>query len=196
MSITPYIGSSSISTSEFSLPNSTVSGVPVSTTTRGRLTGEIDFSAMASGDVYLVKIYVKVNGTFKQAMPTATIVGTQDESYKIPELGVGEDWDVTVTKSAGTTRTIGWSLHVFDESMSTTTIAAAVAAFVNDSAAPANAQTIQQILNIIVSACAAVGTGLASDGSVVIKNTANTKTRIAGTVASGARSGVTLDGTP
>jgi hypothetical protein len=75
-------------------------------------------------------------------------------------------------------------------------IATAVLTFVNDVNAPANAKTVQQILNIIVSGHASPGSVPAPDQAIDLKNTAGTKSRVTGHITGGARVIDALDGTP
>jgi hypothetical protein len=74
----------------------------------------IDFGAMAEGDQYRVRIYEKVNGsgaTQRQVIPEVILTGAQAGPLVLPTLFVAHGWEVSVTKLAGTDRTIGWSLR-------------------------------------------------------------------------------------
>lgn len=112
MGITFVNNSATISTSEYSLPANTSTGVPTSQTDDCMLQGWIDFFAMAAGDEYEVKLYEKVNaGTQRLAAPPWILKGAPSSLFIIPAVVVGEGWDLTVKKLAGTDRSIGWSLR-------------------------------------------------------------------------------------
>lgn len=64
-----------------------------------------------------------------------------------------------------------------------------------DSAAPANAQTAKEILNIIISAVVAECNNVSEDGAVVMRDTGDTKNRIVGAISGQVRTLGTLDGT-
>lgn len=66
-------------------------------------------ASIAAGDVFEIKLYEKINTN-----ETSRVIGylTIDQtSYIIPSTIVGEGWDVSVKKTAGTDRTIHWSLR-------------------------------------------------------------------------------------
>lgn len=76
-------------------------------------------------------------------------------------------------------------------------VAAAVMAFVMDPNAPAGAQKFQEVVNILMSVAAGNATGLPSTltGTLSWKSLDGTKTRLAGTIASGVRTITAKDGT-
>jgi hypothetical protein len=107
--------SATIGTAEYSLPAATTSGVPTSQTTTGYLQAWIDFAAMAAGDQYRIRLYEKVNGVgaTQRLVEEWILTGAQSKpAWTMPPVLVGRGWDVTVTRLAGTDRTIGWSLRV------------------------------------------------------------------------------------
>lgn len=104
--------SATIGTTEYSIPAATTSGVPTSQTDDCVLQCWIDLGAMAAGDSFQVKVYEKVNGGTQRTVYVATLVGAQtDAAFVLPSLFLGEGWDVTLKKIAGTDRSIGWSLR-------------------------------------------------------------------------------------
>lgn len=109
---TPFtvtIDSATISTTEYSLP--TDSTTRVAQTTVCVLECWIDFAAMTAAETYDVIMYEKVNGGTQRVLFSNRLVGVQAELYRLGPLFVSEGWDVTVTKIAGTDRSIGWSLR-------------------------------------------------------------------------------------
>lgn len=111
MAITFTNDSASISTTEYSLPTDSTSRT--AQTTDCILQTFIDFSAMAAGDEYVVKFYEKYDSAGTQRLVEQwSLSGAQARPmFTMPSMIVGEGWDVTVTKVAGTDRTIYWSLR-------------------------------------------------------------------------------------
>lgn len=105
--------SATISTSEYSLPADTTTGVPTSQTDDCLLQCWIDFGAMIAGDQYRVRFYEKVNGTgaTQRQLLEAVLTGAQAAPWVSPAMFMAHGWDVTVLKLAGTDRSIGWSLR-------------------------------------------------------------------------------------
>ena len=102
--------SATISTTEYSLPND---GTPSPVTTDGIYQFFIDFGALAAGDQYRIRLYEKYDAAGTQRLVEEWIVtGSQSKPlFVLPSFVLGEGWDVTVTKLAGTDRTIGWSIR-------------------------------------------------------------------------------------
>jgi len=109
MAITITSNSASISTTEYSLPNN--STTLTAQTDDVILQVWIDFANMASGDEYRIKIYEKINAGTARVVYDSTVEGAQSSPFVSPSLVVGEGWDVTVIKVAGTDRSIPWSLR-------------------------------------------------------------------------------------
>ena len=111
MAITYTNDSASISTTEYSLPTDSTSRTPQ--TTDCVLQTFIDFSNMAADDRYAVRLYEKYDSGGTQRLVEEWILdGVQSKPMFVhPSMVVGEGWDVTVTKLAGTDRTIYWSLR-------------------------------------------------------------------------------------
>lgn len=112
MAYTNIIDSATISTSEYSLPADTTTGVPTSQTDDCDLQAVIDFGAMAAGDEYRIRVYEKVNAGTQRVAYEAFVNGTQSQAaFYVPRFTLDEGWDLTVKKTAGTDRSIGWSLR-------------------------------------------------------------------------------------
>jgi hypothetical protein len=113
VAITFVNDSATISTTEYSLPADTTTGVPTSQTDDCLLQGWIDFGALVAGDQYEWKFYEKVNGSgaTQRVIATGYATGAQVGPVVIPTFIVGEGWDITVKKLTGTDRAIGWSLR-------------------------------------------------------------------------------------
>ena len=111
MAITFVNDSASIGTTEYSLPSD--STTRVAQTDDCILQVFLDLSALAAGDEFAVKIYEKYAAAGTQRLlDTWALVGAQSKPmWASPSLVVGEGWDVTVQKIAGTDRTIYWSLR-------------------------------------------------------------------------------------
>lgn len=111
MGITFVNNSASISTTEYSLP-ANASG-PTSQTDDCVLQAWIDFAGMAAGDQYQIRLYEKYAAAGTQRLAEEWILtGAQSKPmFVLPTQVVGEGWDVTVKKLAGTDRTIYWSLR-------------------------------------------------------------------------------------
>lgn len=109
MAITITSDSATIGSTEYSLP--------ADSTTLAAQTDDcilqvwIDFANMAAGDLYVVKIYEKINAGTALVVYQSSLEGAQGSPFVSPSLIVGEGWDVTVQKSAGTDRSIAWSLR-------------------------------------------------------------------------------------
>jgi hypothetical protein len=112
MAITFVEDSATISTTEYSLPADGAG--PTAQVDDCLLQVWIDFANMAAGDEYRVRLYEKVNGAgaTQRIADQWSLVGAQARAaFVMPTVIVGNGWDVTVTKIAGTDRSIGWSLR-------------------------------------------------------------------------------------
>lgn len=113
MTISFVNDSATIGTTEYSLPADTTTGVPTSQTDDCILQALIDFGAMTVTEQYRIKLYEKTAGAATQRLVEEWILtGAQSKPmFIIPSIILGEGWDITVTKLAGTDRAIGWSLR-------------------------------------------------------------------------------------
>ncbi len=106
-----YQNSASISTTEYSLTNN-ATGV-VAQTTDAIVQGFVDLNAMAAGDEYQLKVYEKISsGGTQRVVFNAYFSNAQAQPiFPLPSLILMHGWDVSMTKKAGTDRTIAWSVR-------------------------------------------------------------------------------------
>lgn len=114
MAITePYTGSVSIDTTEISLVSGTSSLQSV--TDDGAYQVWLDLSALADGDIFILRQYEKVrSGDTKRVSDVWTIghgQGADGANWKTLADLLLHGWDYTLIKSAGTARTIPWSIR-------------------------------------------------------------------------------------
>lgn len=102
--------SPTISTTEYYLFSD--STTPTYASTDRVLQTMIDFSNMAVGDAFRVRVYEKIDGTNVKAVYDTTLVGTQSHAWVNPARFVGNGYEISVTKTAGTDRTVPWSYRV------------------------------------------------------------------------------------
>lgn len=111
MAITEYkTGSATISTTEYSVitPGTTLA----TDATDGVYQAFLDFSAMTSGEEYEVKIYEKcTSSSSKVVIYSSRLEGVQSGLWVSPSLIMIHGWDITVTRIAGTDRSIAWSVR-------------------------------------------------------------------------------------
>lgn len=109
--IAEYSGSATIGTTEHSLVTNT-SGPDVATAA-GIYQLIVDFSTLALGDIFEITVYEKAqnSGSTQNAVQTFIISHSQnDANPKFPALSLGIGWDITAKKSAGTDRSLAWSI--------------------------------------------------------------------------------------
>ena len=113
MAITYTNDSASISTSEYSLPADTTTSVPTSQTTDGVFQFVVDFGNMAAGDQYRMRLYEKADSGGTQRLAEEWVLsGAQSKPLFIsPSFVLGEGWDFTVLRQAGSDRSIAWSIR-------------------------------------------------------------------------------------
>lgn len=111
MAITYTNDSASIGTTEYGLASD--STTITYQTTDGVYQAFIDFSNMAAGDQYRVRLYEKYDsGGTARLVEEWILTGVQSKPmFATPAFTLGEGWEFTVTKLAGTDRTIYWSLR-------------------------------------------------------------------------------------
>lgn len=109
MALTITTGSATMTTTEFFLAsNSTTATYQTTDAAVGLF---LDCNAMAAGDQYVVKGYEKVNAGTARVAWTATLTGAQSVLFVAPTNLLGEGWEFSVTKVAGTDRAIAWSIR-------------------------------------------------------------------------------------
>lgn len=70
----------------------------------------LDLGALAAGDEFDIKIYEKTDGTNPEVIYYAKVQGAQSYTWVSPSFILGVGWDVSITKIAGTDRSIYWTL--------------------------------------------------------------------------------------
>jgi len=100
-----------VSTTEYSLTND--STIVAAQTVDGLFQLMLECNNMASGDIYVVKVYDKVYGAATQrVIQSWTLSGAQsDPIFATPPLILLHGWDFTLTKSSGTDRSFAWSIR-------------------------------------------------------------------------------------
>lgn len=105
----------SISTTEYSVTLASTSGAPAAKTDKVTAQLVLDLSALAAGDQFEVKLYDKCRSSDTQRVVSKWIVtGAQAELiFMTPALMLGEGWDYTIKKLAGTDRTIPAAVRAY-----------------------------------------------------------------------------------
>lgn len=114
MSITFTNDSASISTTEYSILDKTTTGVPIAHTTDGCYQIFLDLSNLALGDQYQFRIYEAYSGASGTArlIEEWTFSGDQSkDGFMSPSFILGEGFDFTMKRLAGSDRTIYWSIR-------------------------------------------------------------------------------------
>jgi len=110
MAITLTGGSASISTTEYFLASQSTTATYQ--TADMAIQVFLDLSAMGAGDTFVLKFYEKVNGGTSRSFVSTTFTNAQSPAhYSSLQYIVGEGWEVSLIKTAGTDRTIPWSLR-------------------------------------------------------------------------------------
>lgn len=104
-------GTATIGTTEYSLAQNAnySSGSPK--TTVGYVFAFVDLSALTAAEQYQMRIYERVNAGTQRVFFEATVTGAQAQAYTFPMLLLGDGWDVTAKKLAGTDRSILFSVR-------------------------------------------------------------------------------------
>lgn len=105
--------SATISTSEYFLVSDSTTATYQ--TEDARITGAIDFANMTAAEQYRIRIYDKVNGGSALPLWEAYLTGVQPGPLVLPTLMVGNGWEISVLKVAGTDRSIAWSVRKLTE---------------------------------------------------------------------------------
>ena len=106
----PYANTATIGTTEYSLPNNSTTLTPI--TVDGIYQVFIELAAMAAGDQYRIYIKEKVTSAGTQrVIYEAIVTGAQPGPFVTPTLILLHGWDVTMTRLAGTDRSISWSIR-------------------------------------------------------------------------------------
>lgn len=111
MALTTTHDSASISTTEYSLPADTTTGVPTSQTGGMLLQAFIRIASIAAGDLFRVRLYRTINAG--QVTLEDWFIDVAKPSWTMPSviLGSSAGWDLTVIKVSGTDRTVHWTIE-------------------------------------------------------------------------------------
>lgn len=104
-----YAGSASISTTEYSLTLGLAGSVNTSTEAY-TIQPWIDFTNVATGDSFTVKVYEKPSSGGSQRT-IETIYVTSSCVLVMPALMMRNGWDITIIRTAGSDRTITWEIR-------------------------------------------------------------------------------------
>lgn len=103
--------SQTITTTEHSLPADAAYAAGSPQTTDCMFQVFVNRSAMAAGDHFRLKIYRKINGQTARALEHVfDWMGAYSDDFVSPPFIVADDWDVTLTKIAGTDRSFHWAI--------------------------------------------------------------------------------------
>lgn len=111
ISVTTFTGSETVTTTEWSLTAD--SSVVQAQTTVGVFQAFLDVNALAAGDTYEFRTYEKARAADTQRLCYVSAL-SGPQGYPIftsPSLILGAGWDMTIIKTAGTDRTITWSIR-------------------------------------------------------------------------------------
>jgi len=107
-----YENSATISTAEYSLPANTTTGVPTSQTADGCYQVFIDLANLTATEAYELKVYEKITSGGTQRVIYSTVMIGANTPMVLPAMILLHGWDVTLKKTAGTDRSIAWSIRV------------------------------------------------------------------------------------
>lgn len=113
ITISAFTGSQTVTTTEHSLTTDTAG--PDADTTDGAFQAILDLSALALGDSFEFRVYEKVLAAGTQRCFGVWVFnhaqGTDNANWMSPTFMLGNGWDMTLKKLAGTDRNIDWSIH-------------------------------------------------------------------------------------
>lgn len=106
-----FTNSASVSTTERFLASNSTSATYQ--TDDGVYQCWLDFSALAAGDIYAIKVYEKVaSGGTARAVLIDNVTGPLDSPhYVTPSLILLHGWEFSLLKVSGTDRSIAWSIR-------------------------------------------------------------------------------------
>jgi hypothetical protein len=69
--------------------------------------------SIAAGDEFVVRLYEKITGAAgtQRSIELGRIVGPNAGPFWFPVMILGHGWEISIQKTAGTDRTIEWSLR-------------------------------------------------------------------------------------
>lgn len=181
------------------------SGAPM--TTDGYVQAFVNLSALTAAESYRLRIYERVNGGTQLVAFETVVVGAQSQLFAFPAapLLIGDGWDVTAMKLAGTDRSLSFSVRQDTNDMNAATLGAAaltsISGLITASIAPIAAAVMASVIEtganitggtadltgtlrvLLSKAAGQVGNYLT--GTIAYRNIQNTKDRITGTAVPG-----------
>ncbi len=110
MAITITTDSATIGTTEYFLASDSTTATYQTSDCAVQLF--LDLSALTASETYVLSWYEKINGGTARVFSTTTFTGVQSPAhYASLTYVVGEGWEVSLDKTAGTDRAIAWSLR-------------------------------------------------------------------------------------
>lgn len=192
---------------EWSIANDAAFSSGAAKTTTGYVGARIDLTALLpDDDVVQIRQYHAVDGGTLTALAADTV--STPQIYRIPIFLVGSGWDITVTLISATPRAVPFEVVQDTNDVNASTAGVAAVAAVADAifgfvleAAPANATTFWERLNVLWSILVAKATytGLTIPTPIteVFRDAADTKTRAAFAIGTnGVRALTSADGRP
>ena len=183
-----------IGATEYSLPKNATYSAGSPMTTLGYVQAFIDLSALTASETYQLSYYERANGGTQLLVDTATIAGAQALMFVTPLLLVGDGWDVTLKKIAGTDRSIKFSVRQDTNDVNALTLSAAAAAAVW-TAVSEGTEVFGDTIRLIAARLFGKATVQDGDGAYAFRDKADTKNRLAMTRTGTARTVSTRDGT-
>lgn len=106
-----FQNSATITTTEFFLASN--STTKTDQTTDGVYQLWLDLNALANGDEYRVRVYERISsgGTTRIAMEWTISHAQSEPMWVTPSLMLIHGWEFSLTKLAGTDRSISWSIR-------------------------------------------------------------------------------------
>lgn len=187
MPLEPYSGVATIGTTEYSLPGA---GTTLQTITNapGNYELWLDLANLTSTEAYDLKVYEAVrSGGTKRLVDTVRISGAQAEPvYVYPRVALRNGWDITLTRVAGTDRSIQWSIRNVLDSDTATILAQTAAAAIRAALGLAAANLDTQLAGVTAPSASTVAAAVwAAAARTLTADTAGTTTllsRITGAV--------------
>lgn len=175
-----------ITTTEFSIARNANYVAGTGLNSQGEVQAFIDLNALTAAESYVIRVYESVNAGTQRIVWEGTATGAVTEMWATPLLLLGGNWDVTVTKLAGTSRDIIWSVRQAQLDNATATATAVLAQVIEGSI------TLTQSQRLMLAALAGKADGF-SGATQHYRDTADTKNRITAAVDATGRTAVTLD---
>lgn len=104
-----FTGSATITNTEYSLPNASTTLTPRTDDFLGEVW--IDVAAVTIADNFVITVKEKATSAGTQRVVWRTDAGGTEELIVIPALTLIHGWDVTMQRTAGSSRAISWSFR-------------------------------------------------------------------------------------